>query len=65
MWQYMILFSMISVMDNMTQQEVPTGTQETPTGENKKSSKSLRLISTLFMLVLIAVTFYITCATHR
>ena len=46
-------------MDNMTQQEVPTGTQETPNGENKKSSKSLRLISTLFMLVLIAVTFYI------
>ena len=43
----------------MIQQTAPDGAAETPSGENKKSSKKLRLISTLFMLVLIAVTFYI------
>jgi uncharacterized membrane protein YbhN (UPF0104 family) len=50
---------MISMMDNMTQQTAPSGATTTPNGENKKSSKKLRLISTLFMLVLIAVTLYI------
>ena len=47
------------MMDNMTQQTAPSGATTTPNGENKKSSKKLRLISTLFMLVLIAVTLYI------
>lgn len=46
-------------MDNMIQQTAPNGAAEDPNGENKKSSKKLRLISTLFMLVLIAVTLYI------
>ncbi|MEA4913880.1 MAG: lysylphosphatidylglycerol synthase transmembrane domain-containing protein [Christensenella sp.] len=43
----------------MTQQTAPNGAAAAPNGESKKSSKKLRLISTLFMLLLIAVTLYI------
>ena len=46
-------------MDTITQQSAPNGATAAPNGENKRSSKKLRLISTLFMLVLIAVTLYI------
>lgn len=50
---------MISLMDTITQQTAPNGAAAAPNGENKRSSKKLRLISTLLMLVLIAVTLYI------
>ncbi|MEN6634888.1 MAG: lysylphosphatidylglycerol synthase transmembrane domain-containing protein [Clostridiaceae bacterium] len=46
-------------MDTITQQTAPNGAAAAPNGENKRSSKKLRLISTLLMLVLIAVTLYI------
>ncbi len=46
-------------MDTITQHTAPNGATAAPNGENKRSSKKLRLISTIFMLVLIAVTLYI------
>lgn len=46
-------------MDTITQQTAPNGAAAAPNRENKRSSKKLRLISTIFMLVLIAVTLYI------
>lgn len=46
-------------MDTMTQQTAPQNAATPPQGENKKSSKRLRLISTLLMLALIAGTLII------
>lgn len=58
-WQSILLSGMISLMDNQPIHTAPQSAATTENAKNKKSSKRLRLISSILMLALIAVTFIV------